>query len=126
MKKFLIFLCIGLLGCSATGKTVKSKKPVSTKPVQQTMNFAKKPEKSYINKQINIDEKEVDKVISIFSEAIKNKPNYGGAYYNRAIAYFFKKDYDKCWSDVKKAEGFGLKFDPAFIKSLKEVSGRTK
>ncbi len=48
------------------------------------------------------------------------------AYYNRAGAYYYKKDYDKAWEDVHKAQGLGYQINPEFLKALCEASGRDK
>jgi hypothetical protein len=47
-----------------------------------------------IKKPIMVNEMEMESIISVFSEAIKNNPKYAGAYYNRAIAYFYKDNYE--------------------------------
>lgn len=98
MRRILVLLCLGLIGCATSVKET----PVA--PV--------------------FSEAEMDKVIATFSEAIKSNPNYAGAYYNRAMAYFYKNNYEQCWQDVHKAESLGLKFNPNFIASLRKFSGR--
>jgi tetratricopeptide (TPR) repeat protein len=92
---------------------------------------ASEPEESktlsrIIEKPTPVNEMEMDSVISVFSEAIKKNPNYAGAYYNRAIAYFYKNNYEQCWQDVQMAESLGCRFSADFIKSLKKVSPREK
>ncbi|MHB8154718.1 MAG: hypothetical protein ACYDFR_01535, partial [Candidatus Omnitrophota bacterium] len=69
---------------------------------------------------------EMDSVISVFSEAIKKTPSYAGAYYNRALAYFYKKNYEQCWQDVHMAESLGCGFSADFLKALKKASHREK
>ena len=108
MKKILVLLCLGLIGCTVSIKESKA-------PFQATA--AK-------TKYIPFEENEIDNMISVFSEAIKNQPNFAGFYYNRGIAYFYKKNYDKSWQDVHKAESLGYKFNVDFIKSLRKASGR--
>lgn len=103
MKKIIVLLCLGLMGCATVVK--ESKIPPRV-----------------IEKQVVVNEAEMDSVISVFSEAIKNNPKYAGAYYNRAIAYFYKKNYEQCWQDVRMAESLGSKFSADFIKSLKKAS----
>ena len=73
-----------------------------------------------------VDPKELDSTISVFSEAIKNDPNYAGAYYNRSIAYFYKNEFDKSWQDVHKAMSLGCKFNPDFLELLRRASGKEK
>ena len=79
-----------------------------------------------IKKPTVVNAMEMDSVISVFSEAIKKNPNYAGAYYNRAIAYFYKNNYEQCWQDVHMAESLGPSFSADFIKSLKKASHREK
>jgi len=90
---------------------------------------AKKPQateqpKSAFERQVAPEE--LDRTIKVFSDAIKQNPNYAGAYYNRAVAYFYKKDYDKSWQDVEKAQSMGMEFRPEFIDALKKASCRTE
>ncbi|MDD5477514.1 MAG: hypothetical protein PHG87_04845 [Candidatus Omnitrophica bacterium] len=98
MRKALVLLCLGLIGCATSAKET---------PVVPVFS-----------------EMEMDKIISTFSETIKNNPNYTGAYYNRAMAYFHKNNYAQCWQDVHKAESLGLKFSANFLASLRKSSGR--
>jgi hypothetical protein len=107
MNKIIVLLCLGLIGCATVAKESKTPPRTTKKPAV-------------------VNEMELDDVISVFSEAIKRNPKNTGAYYNRAVAYFYKKDYDRCWKDVHKAERLGYKFSPEFIKSLKQASGREK
>ena len=51
---------------------------------------------------------------------------YADVYYNRGIAYFYKKEYDNAWNDVKKATALGYKINSKFLKNLQEASGRER
>jgi hypothetical protein len=105
MKEIIVLLCLGLIGCSTVGKDNKISATSKT--------------------PIIYSEREFDDIIAVFSDNIKKNPYPGGAYYNRAIAYFYyQTNYDKCWEDVHKAEAAGFKFDEHFIKALKKASGR--
>ena len=106
MRKAIIFLVLVLIGCASTGK-----EPLAQKSV---------------DKKYCIENSELDSAISSFTQAIKNNPNYGGAYWNLAKAYFHKKDYNKSWENLYKAESLCYKFDPAFKESLIKASGRKK
>lgn len=121
MKKIFILFCLGLIGCATVTKESKTL-PQNTAGLEATTKAGSNIE----TKRVPVDPKEMDNIISVFSEAIKKNPKYAGAYYNRAVAYFYKTDYDKSWQDVHKAESLGFKFNPDFIESLKEVSGREK
>ena len=46
---------------------------------------------------------EYDLAIQSFDEAIKLKPNYGGAFANRAGAYLKKNEYDRAARDYDEA-----------------------
>ena len=110
MKKTIVFLCLALAGCATAAKDNKVVQPVVRQEAVVVM-----------------DQKEIDEMISVFSEAIKHKPGYAGAYYNRAAAYYYKKDYDKSWQDIHKAEQLGINIDAKFIdlvEKLKKSSGR--
>jgi hypothetical protein len=111
MKNIIVFLCLLVIGCTTTPKVNKITPPIEEKPISS-------------EKRASIDQKELDSIITVFSETIKNNPKYAGAYYNRGIAYFYKSEYDKCWQDVHKAESLGYKFKDEFIKALREASGR--
>ncbi|MBI1922994.1 tetratricopeptide repeat protein [Candidatus Poribacteria bacterium] len=50
--------------------------------------------------------------------------NFALAYNNRAVAWFFKKDYDKAWADVKRYRQAGGTPNPRFIEDLRRASGR--
>ncbi len=105
MKKVLVILCLGIIGCATVAKDGE---------VGQQL---KEP--------IVYSEKEMDDIISVFSEAIKKDPTYGGGYYNRAVAYFYyQANYDKCWQDVRRAEALGYEFSDKFLNALRKASGR--
>lgn len=96
MKCFAILVCLVIAGCATPDLE-------TTRPVK-------------------VDMAEIDRIISIFTETIENDPNYAGAYYNRAIAYFYLNDYEKSWRDLYVTESFGLEFSPKFIRKLKKAS----
>jgi tetratricopeptide (TPR) repeat protein len=109
MKKIIVLLCLGLIGCATAAKVASVTKEKENPPQK-------------IEEPAIVNAAEMDSVISVFSEAIEKNPNYAGAYYNRAIAYFHKNNYEKCWQDVHKAEFLGLKFSPDFMAALKKAS----
>jgi tetratricopeptide (TPR) repeat protein len=116
MNKIIVLLCLGLVGCS----TIPRDNKTSCMPAKESTANAG---------SVIIDPKEINSIIDIFSEAIKNNPNYAGAYYNRAAAYFYKNDYDKSWQDIHKAEELGINVDLRFtelVGKLKKASGRDK
>lgn len=122
MKKILILLCLGLIGCTTAPKTNNLALPQNTEKPKAAIETKLVTNTKYIS----IDQKELDSIISIFSQALKNNPNYAGIYYNRAVAYFYKNNYEKSWEDVRKAESLGFKFNDNFLKSLNKASGKEK
>lgn len=125
MKIIIVLLCcLGLISCTTASKEGKIGRPAAKKAAVDTRK------KSAVDKgHIPVDQKELDNMISVISEAIKNKPNHAGAYYNRAVAYYYKKDYDKSWQDVHKAEELNTEFDQSLVKlveKLRKASGRNK
>ena len=58
--------------------------------------------------------------------ALEINPKFAYAYYNRGIAYYFKKEYDKSWENVKKAQELGYKIQSKFIEDLSKASGRER
>ena len=107
MKKIIVLLCLGLIGCATVTQESKTPPPVIKKPIV-------------------VSEAEINSIIAIFSEAIKKSPNFAGGYYNRAIAYFYKNNYEQCWQDVYMAESLGCKFSANFLESLKKASRRER
>jgi tetratricopeptide (TPR) repeat protein len=65
-----------------------------------------------------------DQAISDFSKAIQLMPWFGSACMNRARAYYFKRNYDKSWDDVKKAQELGYQIPAQFMDDLRKASGR--
>ncbi len=121
MKKIIVLLCLGLIGCS----TVPSRNKVLSTTSEKTKVVLNS--ETVVNAPVN--QNEIDDIIAIFSKAIKNNPNYAGAYYNRAAAYFHKNEYDKSWQDIHRAEELGINVDDKFIElvnKLKKASGRDK
>jgi tetratricopeptide (TPR) repeat protein len=67
---------------------------------------------------------EFDRAISDFTKVIEINPKHAIAYNDRGIAYFSKREYEKAWDDVHKAESLGWQVHPEFLKALREASGR--
>ena len=44
----------------------------------------------------------------------------------RAIAFYYERDYDRAWEDLRKAESLGWKISPNFLQNLQKASGRDK
>ena len=108
MRKIIILLCLGLMGCA----TVPKENKLSSRPAG----------KMECKAAVKTDQKDLDKIIAMFSEVIKDNPNYAGAYYNRGMAYFYKHEYDKSLHDILKAEALGVAVDQEFIDLIKKLN----
>jgi tetratricopeptide (TPR) repeat protein len=109
MNKILgLLACMFVAGCATT---TKPEAPVA-KPVAPAAAV------------IVVDTSWVDNAISIFTEELKARPNQPGIYYNRAVAYFYKKQYDLSWRDLRKAQVLGASVDLVFLRKLKAASGK--
>jgi len=80
--------------------------------------------KKEIAKSVRHDD--LNSAIMVFTKEITNNPKNAGAYYNRAKAYYLKKEYVESWKDLRKAESLGLKADDKFLNKLKKASGVNK
>lgn len=71
---------------------------------------------------------EIDKAMSDFNRAIEINPNSASAYYNRAVMYFCKRQFDRSWEDMHKAEACGYRpdKDDKILNALKSMSGRER
>jgi tetratricopeptide (TPR) repeat protein len=67
-----------------------------------------------------------DKAIADYSKALEINPRYGLASGNRLVAYIEKKEYEKAWDDVNRAQDLGIQIPPEILKALREASGREK
>ena len=67
-----------------------------------------------------------DKGICYYNKAIEIAPKFSVAYNNRAISYYHKKEYDKAWDDVHKAQNMGYEVHPGFLDALRKASGRER
>jgi len=76
--------------------------------------------------EVYLAQGENDKAVVDFNKVIEDKPDLAVIYHNRALCFYAKKEYDKAWKDVRKAEELGLAGNPKFIENLKKASGRMK
>lgn len=76
---------------------------------------------------IYVKKGEYDKAISDFSKSIEINSNFAFPYQWRAVAYCYKKQFDRAWEDEHKAENLAnYKPNEEFIAELKKESGRNK
>ena len=62
--------------------------------------------------------------IANYTKAIELDPNRPAAYGNRAVVFFYKKDYGRAWSDVKRCQELGGTLAPEFLADLRKASGQ--
>lgn len=67
-----------------------------------------------------------NQAIANFNKAMEIIPGDAPAYYLRGKAYYFKKEYDKSWDDIKRAQDLGYEVAAEFLDDLRRASGRQK
>jgi|GEM_PF-2112612 len=67
---------------------------------------------------------DLDKALADFNSTIRINPHMPTVYAYRALVHFYKKNYEDCWKDVKRAQGYGHVFPPVFLDELKKFSLR--
>ncbi|MCX5885147.1 MAG: tetratricopeptide repeat protein [Proteobacteria bacterium] len=77
------------------------------------------------------DKHDYDNAIADYNSAIKllsigGSNLKGSLYYARAMAWFYKKNYDNAWTDVKHCRESGDKPELWFIEALRQASGRNE
>jgi hypothetical protein len=60
--------------------------------------------------------------VATWKKPSKVTPNNAKNYNNRAISYFFRKDFKNAWQDVKKCQALGGQVNPEFLEQLKKAS----
>jgi len=120
MRNIGILLVLILIGCASVDK-----EPIVQKNVHKS-KMTKIQKSSVCGKAYCLSQCELESVVSLFNQALKENPNYAGAYWNLAVAYFYKKDYDLSWQNLHKAESLGYEFRSGFKESLRKASGREK
>lgn len=68
----------------------------------------------------------LEEAVRGYNRAIELNPDYAQAYNNRAIVYYFQKEYALAWQDVHRAEALGFIPNADFMKQLKKASEREK
>ena len=93
----------------------------------QALEINPKYDKAYYNLGITFAKKGLlDQAISNYNQAIEINPRLAEAYNNRGVTYYFKKEYEKAWRDVEKAQSLGHQIHPKFLDELRKASGRQK
>ena len=65
-----------------------------------------------------------DEALQMYNKAIELKPDAARAYYNRAVVYWRKGDYDQAWRDVEECRKHGTEPPKGFVERLERDSGR--
>lgn len=65
----------------------------------------------------------LSKAIFDHTRAITINPRCVEAYRNRAVDYYWTKEYDRAWIDVRKVEALGSVVHSGFLDALKKASG---
>jgi tetratricopeptide (TPR) repeat protein len=86
--------------------------------------YAETAEEYYNSGNDNKDQGNYAQAISDYTKAIEIDPHNEVSYNNRALVYYYEKEYDKAWADAHKIEELGYPVEPEFLKMLKEASGR--
>jgi tetratricopeptide (TPR) repeat protein len=67
-----------------------------------------------------------DGAITDTTEALRLDPHDADSYQCRAMAWFYKRDYQKAWEDVRACKANGGSVSPRFLRALQEASRRKK
>lgn len=96
--------------------------PEFTKAIELDPNFIG----PYYNRGLAYAQKgKNDQAIADYTKALElSSSSFPDALYNRALAYYAKKDYTKASEDVKKAQDQGYKVPQEFLDELKKASGK--
>ena len=78
------------------------------------------------NKALEINPKLAEQKVSACNQALEINPKDAETYYNRGIAYFSNREYEKAWDDVYKAQNLGYKVNSLFLNALRQASGKQK
>lgn len=83
---------------------------------------------AYYNRGSALSEQkqQYDSAISDFTRALEIKPTDSHCYTNRAACWYFMKDYEKAWADVKRCREAGGTPNPKLIELLRGATVRTE
>ena len=95
--KFGTLLCVLLAGCNRP-----SPEPLDSQPVLQSDRY--------------------DRAIRECDRVLEKNPRDARTYYERALLYYNKGQYDRAWQDVQRAQSLGYQVPPEFLRLLRETS----
>jgi len=82
---------------------------------------------AYISRAVIYNETDkVDEAIADLNRAADINPKDYRIFYNRAISYFYKQDYDKSWDDLHTIDALGVTVPPQLRQELIRASGRDR
>lgn len=67
-----------------------------------------------------------DSIVAEADAAILKNSEDGPAYYNRAVARYYRKEYDKALDDLQKAKLLGVTVEEAFVSELESMMAKAK
>jgi hypothetical protein len=56
---------------------------------------------------------------------VKKQDEHEIPFRHRAVAYYYKGEYDKAWQDVNKAQELGHRGDPALLDALRKATRKS-
>lgn len=62
-----------------------------------------------------------DRAISEFDFQLETNPYNARIYYERALVYYNKGEYDKAWQDIQRAQSLGYEVPTEFLQLLSEA-----
>jgi tetratricopeptide (TPR) repeat protein len=71
-----------------------------------------------------LQKKEFEQAILLLNKSLEINPKYAEAYISRGRGYYCRKEYDKSWEDIKKAQDLGYKIPAEFLDDLRRASDR--
>ncbi|MBP9864850.1 MAG: tetratricopeptide repeat protein [Candidatus Omnitrophica bacterium] len=67
-----------------------------------------------------------DSIVAEADAQILKNPEDGSAYYNRAVARYYRKEYETALADLNKAKTLGVQVEDAFVQELESTMAKTK
>jgi len=71
-----------------------------------------------------VDKGEYNLAISDYTKVLEINPKDARVYCDRGWTYYLKKEYDKSWKDINKAQELGYQIPPKYLEDLRKASGR--
>lgn len=71
-----------------------------------------------------LEKKEFEQALLLLNKSIEINPKYAGAYFSRGRSYYFRREYDKSWEDIQKAQDLGYPIPAEFLNDLLRASER--